>query len=212
MVDSVWKRIAVRAAAEVSDALFTLLCTPLDFNGAQEPRMPQRPRGSSDVSERAEHIAKLVELIKDVRIAMLTTTRPDGRLVSRPLGTQEVEFDGDLWFATGADSAKVAEIAANPLVNVSYASTSGGTFVSVSGRAEVLDDRAKIEKVWSPAMKLFFPSGKDDPNLRLIRVKADTAEYWDGPGTIMGEALNFFLTAVTDNPASLSENELIDLR
>lgn len=162
--------------------------------------------------EHTEHIAKLAELIQDVRIAMLTTTRPDGRLVSRPLGTQEVEFDGDLWFATGADSAKVAEIAANPLVNVSYASTSGGTFVSVSGRAEVLDDRAKIEKVWSPAMKLFFPGGKDDPNLRLIRVQAETAEYWDGPGTLLGKAMYLMLTAVTDDPANLSENELIDLR
>ena len=164
------------------------------------------------MSERAAHIGKLAELIKDVRIAMLTTTRPDGRLVSRPLGTQEVEFDGDLWFATGADSAKVAEIAAHPYVNVSYASTSDNTFVSVSGRAEVLDDRAKVDELWSPAMKLFFPGGKDDPNLRLIRVTADTAEYWDGPGTILGKALHFMLTAVTDNPASLSENELIDLR
>lgn len=174
--------------------------------------MPPRPQGSQDVSERAEHIAKLAELIKDVRIAMLTTTRADGRLVSRPLGTQEVEFDGDLWFATAADSAKVAEIGANPYVNVSYASTSANTFVSVSGRAEVLDDRARIEQMWSPAMKLFFPGGKDDPNLRLIRVNAETAEYWDGPGTLVGKALYLMLTAVTDNPASLSENELIDLR
>ena len=164
------------------------------------------------MSERTEHIARLAELIKDVRIAMLTTTRPDGRLVSRPLGTQEVEFDGDLWFATGADSAKVAEIAAHPFVNVSYASTSANTYVSVSGRAAVLDDRARIEQIWSPAMKLFFPGGKDDPNLRLIHVRADTAEYWDGPGTLVGKALTFLLTAVTDDPPSLSENELIDLR
>lgn len=164
------------------------------------------------MAERAEHIRRLAELIKDVRIAMLTTTRPDGRLVSRPLGTQEVEFDGDLWFATGADSAKVAEIAANPYVNVSYASTSANTFVSVSGRAEVLDDRAKADELWSPSMKLFFPGGKDDPNLRLIRVEADTAEYWDGPGEILGKALHFIFTAVTDDPADLTENELIDLR
>lgn len=164
------------------------------------------------MSERAEHIGRLAALIKDVRVAMLTTTRPDGRLVSRPLGTQEVEFDGDLWFATGADSAKVAEIAANPYVNVSYASTSDNTFVSVSGRAEMIDDRAKIDALWSPAMELFFPGGKDDPNLRLIRVQADTAEYWDGPGTVLGKALHFVLTAVTNDPASLTDNELFDLR
>lgn len=164
------------------------------------------------MAERPEQVKRLAELIKDVRIAMLTTARPDGRLVSRPLGTQEVEFDGDLWFATGADSAKVAEIAANPYVNVSYESTSANTFVSVSGRAEVLDDRAMVEKLWSPSMKLFFPGGKDDPNLRLIRVKAETAEYWDGPGEILGKALHFVLTAVTAEPADFTENELIDLR
>lgn len=177
-----------------------------------EPRKPPRPQGSDDVSERTQHIARLAELIRDVRIAMLTTTRPDGRLVSRPLGTQEVEFDGDLWFVTGADSAKVAEIAANAFVNVSYASPSANTFVSVSGRAEVLDDRAKVEQVWSPAMQLFFPGGKDDPNLRLVRVRADTAEYWDGPGALVGRALTFFLTAVSDDPVPLSDNALIDLR
>lgn len=177
-----------------------------------EPCKLSRPQGSDDVNERKQHIARLAELIGDVRIAMLTTTRPDGRLVSRPLGTQEVEFDGDLWFAIGADSAKVAEIAANAFVNVSYASTSGNMFVSVSGRAEVLDDRAKIEQIWSPAMQLFFPDGKDDPNLRLIRVRAETAEYWDGPGMLVGRALTFFLTAVSDDPVSLSDNELIDLR
>ncbi|MGH8078026.1 MAG: pyridoxamine 5'-phosphate oxidase family protein [Lysobacter sp.] len=164
------------------------------------------------MSERAEQIRRLAELIKDVRIAMLTTIRPDGRLVSRPLGTQEVEFDGDLWFVTSADSAKVAEIGANPHVNVSYASTSANTFVSVSGRAEIIDDRAKANRLWSPSMKMFFPGGKDDPNLRLIRVEADTAEYWDGPGEIFGKALHLMLTAVTDDPADPTENALIDLR
>jgi general stress protein 26 len=177
-----------------------------------EPRISTWPQGSDEVAERTEQIKRLAELIKDVRIAMLTTCRSDGRLVSRPLGTQEVEFDGDLWFATAADSAKVAEIAGNPYVNVSYASTSANTFVSVSGRAEVLDDRAKVEEIWSPSMQLFFPGGKDDPNLRLVRVQADTAEYWDGPGMLLGKALHLMLTAVTDDPAPLSENELIDLR
>ena len=164
------------------------------------------------MSDREDHIRKLAELIKDVRIAMLTTTRPDGRLVSRPLGTQEIEFAGDLWFATGADSGKVDEIAANPYVNVSYASTSDNTYVSLSGLAQVVDDRVKVEELWSPAMGVFFPGGKGDPNLRLIHVRAETAEYWDGPGTILGKGLSFMMTAVTGETAGLTENELLDLR
>ncbi|MCO7462086.1 pyridoxamine 5'-phosphate oxidase family protein [Stenotrophomonas maltophilia] len=161
---------------------------------------------------RTEHIAQLAELIRDVEVAMFTTTGVDGRLYSRPLATQQVAFDGDLWFVITADSPKVAEIALDPHVNVAYASPSKNTYVSVAGRARVVDDRAKVEELWSPAMKLFFPGGEDDPNLRLIHVRADSAEYWDGPGTLLGKALTFVLSAVQDEPGQLADNGFIDLR
>lgn len=160
----------------------------------------------------SQQIEQLAELIRDVDIAMFTTTGVDGRLYSRPLGTQEVEFDGDLWFATAADSPKVAEISLNPQVNVAYASPSKNTYVSVAGTARIVDDRAKVEELWSPAMKLFFPRGKDDPNLRLIHVRAESAEYWDGPGTLLGKALSFVLSAVSDEPAALADSGKVDLR
>lgn len=161
---------------------------------------------------RNDHIRQLGELIKDVNIAMLTTVAAGGRLVSRPLGTQDVEFDGDLWFATGADSGKVAEIEANPRVNVAYADAGKNSFVSVSGTATVVHDRAKIDEIWSPAMKIFFPEGKDDPNLRLIRVRAETAEYWDGPGSALGKALYFVGAAITGDPGTMTDNARLDLR
>ncbi|MBD7955743.1 pyridoxamine 5'-phosphate oxidase family protein [Stenotrophomonas sp. Sa5BUN4] len=163
-------------------------------------------------ADRQQHITQLAALIKDVEVAMFTTTGVDGRLYSRPLGTQEVEFDGDLWFATSADSPKVAEIALNPRVNVAYASPSKNSYVSVAGTARIVDDRAKIDALWSPAMKLFFPEGKDDPNLRLIHVQAESAEYWDGPGTLLGKALSFVLSAVQDEPSRLGDNGFVDLR
>jgi general stress protein 26 len=161
---------------------------------------------------RAESIEKLAELIRDVDIAMLTTVASSGHLVSRPLGTQQVEFDGDLWFATGCDSGKADEIRANPHVNVAYASPARDIYVSVAGRASLVRDRAKIEQLWSPRMQLYFPGGKDDPDLCLIRVQADSAEYWDGHGRRLGQVLHLLLSAVTDEPASLQENERIDLR
>ncbi|NDK40173.1 general stress protein [Pseudoxanthomonas gei] len=164
------------------------------------------------MTDRAANIQHLASLIKDVEIAMLTTTQADGRLVSRPLGTQQVEFDGDLWFATAADSEKVAEIRANPQVNVSYASAGKNTYVSVSGKASIVADRAKIEALWSPPMKIFFPEGKDDPNLRLIRVRAESAEYWDGPGTVIGKALYLLVAAVSDDLGAMSDNETLQIR
>ncbi len=163
----------------------------------------------TDLKTNIQHLASL---IKDVEIAMLTTIQADGKLVSRPLGTQQVEFDGDLWFATSADSEKVAEIKANPRVNVAYASAGKNTYVSVSGEASIVADRAKIDELWSPAMKLFFPEGKDDPKLRLIRVRAESAEYWDGPGTAIGKALYLLVAAVSDDPGAMSDNETMQIR
>lgn len=162
--------------------------------------------------DRQQHIQQLAGLIEGIEIAMFTTVGLDGRLYSRPLGTQEVAFDGDLWFATAADSPKVAEIAANPRVNVAYASPSGNTYVSVAGTARIVDDRAKVEALWSPAMKRFFPGGKDDPNLRLIHVRTESAEYWDGPGGLLGSALHFVLSAMSDDPAALSDTGTVDLK
>lgn len=164
------------------------------------------------MDERRQHLHKLAELIKDVDIAMLTTTTPEGRLVSRPLATQDVEFDGDLWFATSAKSGKIAEIKANPNVNVAYADPGKNIYVSVSGTASVVDDAAKLEELWSPAMKLFFPDGKDDADIRLVKVETRTAEYWEGPGTAFGKALFFVTEAVTGEAAPRSDNELLDLR
>ena len=164
------------------------------------------------MTDHKTNIQHLASLIKDVEIAMLTTIQADGKLVSRPLGTQQVEFDGDLWFATSAESEKVAEIKANPRVNVAYASAGKNTYVSVSGEASIVADRAKIDELWSPAMKLFFPEGKDDPKLRLIRVRAESAEYWDGPGTAIGKALYLLVAAVSDDPGAMSDNETMQIR
>ena len=161
---------------------------------------------------RAEHNARLAELIEDVEVAMFTTVGVDGRLYSRPLGTQQVAFDGDLWGATAADRPRGAETDPTPRVSGAYASPATDACGSVAGRARIVDGRAKIGGLWSPPGKMFFPGGKDDPNLRLIHVRADSAEYWDGPGTLLGKALSFVLSAVQDEPAQLGDNGFIDLR
>lgn len=157
-------------------------------------------------------LEKLRELIKGMHVAMLTTRTADGRLLSRPLGTQGVERDGDLWFVTGFDSEKVREIEANPEVNVAYASKDHNTYVSISGSASVTRDRATIDAHWTPAMSIFFPDGKDDPNLCMLRVEAHSAEYWDGPGSAAGKALYLAMTAINKNPNNLSENARINLQ
>ncbi|MGY4515879.1 pyridoxamine 5'-phosphate oxidase family protein [Lysobacter sp. HA18] len=162
--------------------------------------------------DRDENIQKLREMAKGLHVAMLTTQGEDGRLFSRPLGVAEIEFDGDLWFATGADSEKVREIQANPQVNVAFAAKDNGTYISICGTAIATRDRAEIERHWQPYMSAYFKDGKDDPNLCLIRVEAESAEYWDGPGTMAGKALHFLLTAVTNDPGRLTDNQRMNLQ
>lgn len=161
--------------------------------------------------ERENHIRTIAQLMKKSRVGMLTTRSADGTLKARPLGTQEVEFDGDIWFATGFDSEKVRDIEADPRVNVSFQNDDDNSYVSLSGIASIVRDRMKIDALWSPAMKIFFPEGKDDPNLCLIRVSAQGGEYWDGPGTVVGKLAYLATAAVTGNPGAMSENATVDL-
>lgn len=156
-----------------------------------------------------EAIKKLAELIKDIDIAMLTTVDEDGALRSRPMGTQQVEFDGDIWFFTSDETGKVGEIARENRVNVSYAKPDKQRYVSVSGTAHLVYDRAKMEELWSPIYKAYFPKGLDDPALRLLKIRAEKAEYWESSGLI--PTILAFAQAMAGKEADLGENEKLHL-
>ncbi len=133
-------------------------------------------------------MAKIAELIKDVRVCMLTTAEGDGSLRSRPMATMEQRgaFDGMLWFFTELGSGKVEELAQERHVNLGYARPSDQVYVSISGLAIVVRDRAKARELWTPILKAWFPGGVEDPNLGLLRVQATEAEYWESPhGTLV---------------------------
>jgi general stress protein 26 len=157
-----------------------------------------------------EKIEKLRDLIKDIDIAMLTTVDEDGTLRSRPMGTQQTEFDGDIWFFTSLDTAKVSEVQRENEVNVSYAAPDKNRFVSVSGKAVLLNDRAKMKELWSPIYKAYFPDGLDDPKLRLLKIKVEKAEYWDTPGGIVSVIIGF-AQALAGKESEMGENEKLRL-
>lgn len=158
-----------------------------------------------------EEIKKLGELIKDIRIAMLTTALPDGSLRSRPMATQDEEFDGTLWFFTGAESGKVHEIEDDQHVNLSYSEPSDQKYVSVSGKARIVRDRAKIDELWSTPLKAWFPDGKDDPNIALLKIEVENAEYWDTPSSKMVHLIGMVKATVTGQSYQPGENEKISL-
>ncbi|CAN5423321.1 pyridoxamine 5'-phosphate oxidase family protein [soil metagenome] len=117
--------------------------------------------------------------IKDIRFAMLTTRDDAGPLSSRPMTTVQKSFDGTLWFFASRDSQQALDVAASPQVNLAYADTGDDCYVSIKGTAKLTHDRARIEALWSPMIKAWFPGGMDDPTLVLIEVEAHEAEFWD---------------------------------
>ena len=165
------------------------------------------------MSQRTQCLEKLGALIADVEIAMLTTVGKGGRLVSRPLRTVRTgaPFHGELWFFVRQSSHKAVEIAADPHVNLAYAAPDRNTYVSVAGRARIVDNRAKVDELWSPELELFFAGGRADRDVVLLKVDVDGAEYWDGPATFLGQALDFAGGLVTGEKP-FSENASIDLQ
>jgi general stress protein 26 len=123
---------------------------------------------------------RLYDVIKDFDNAMLVTRGASGREHARPMHIAEIREDGDIFFATSMDSPKITEIAVNPEVVVSFQSSR--QFAAVYGRAEVVKDRNLIDHLWSEAWKVWFPEGKADPTLCLIRVDGREGEYWDNAG------------------------------
>ncbi|NMO98026.1 pyridoxamine 5'-phosphate oxidase family protein [Paenibacillus lemnae] len=160
----------------------------------------------SHVTDHQEAIEKVRELIKDIDTAMLTTISDDG-LVSRPMKTQDVEFDGDLWFLTKKDTSKFHEILHNRQVNVAYVDKS---YVSIRGNAELVDSPEKIKEFWNAAYEKLLDCNYDDPSLVLIKVKADTAEYWDSSNKF--KMMSFMFRRLMGKDADDSEiNKVVDL-
>jgi general stress protein 26 len=161
---------------------------------------------------RGDAVKKLGELIKDIEFAMLTTVEEDGSLRARPMQTQGSEFDGTLWFFTHAREPKVEEVEREPHVGVSYSKPEDNCYVSVSGTARIVRDRAKIEELWNPALKAWFPKGSDDPDIALIRVTVEHAEYWDAPSSTFVQLAGFLKAVATGREYRPGENEKLDLK
>ena len=111
------------------------------------------------------------------------------------------------------DSDKVTEIQANPSVNVSFSNQKNTAWTSIAGTAEIVHDKAKAEQLWSPVLNAWFPDGLESPNLGLIKVHADSAEYWDGPGSRVVQLIGIIRAAVTRNPDNMigQENATVEL-
>lgn len=141
------------------------------------------------MTDHGDDVRKVAGLLQGKRFGMMTTTAEDGTLMSRPMALQEVEFDGDLWFFAARDSRLVEQVQANPQVNVAVESSS--TWVSLTGAVSVIVDEARKRDLWNAGVEAWFPEGPDDPGIVLLRLEADSAEYWDTPGGRIASLFSF---------------------
>ena len=154
---------------------------------------------------------ELWERIESVRTGMMTTVEADGSLRSRPMWTQGDEFDGSLWFFVSNEAGTVEELERDPHVGLSYAAPDKDLYVSVTGRAELVDDRAKAEELWNVFAEAWFPGGVDDPNLALLRVDVEHAHYWEDKKPKVLQFAEIVLGAIRDTPPKSGDQKELDL-
>jgi general stress protein 26 len=121
---------------------------------------------------------RLRKLVKGTRVVMLTTVAPDGRFRSRPMIAGGLE-DGALLFLTRVPSAKAADIADQQRVHLAFAEPDKKRYVSISGLASIQRDADRVRELWEKKHKGWFPEGKKDPDLAVLRVQIDQADVWD---------------------------------
>lgn len=158
-----------------------------------------------------EAVAKIAKMIKGTRIAMLTSITDEGHLHARPMAVQDVEFDGDLWFFTGKSSPKVHQIEEQPRVNVAFSDPAHQNYVSLSGRASLVIDKAKNHELWNPSLEAWFPDGVDDPELSLLKIHVDGAEYWDAPSSTVAHVAGFIKSKLSGQPADVGDHAKVEL-
>ncbi len=156
----------------------------------------------------AEATQKMWSMMKSISFAMMTTEDGDN-LRARPMVAAQSEFDGTLWFFTRASSHKVDEVQHDQHVGVTYADPSKQDYVSLSGKARLVRDKSAIEAHWGESMRTWFPKGKDDPDIALLKVDITMAEYWDAPNSKMVHAYGYVKAVVTGTPPNPGDNEKV---
>lgn len=158
----------------------------------------------------AEARMRLWEIIKDVRFAMFTSRHANGHLHSRPMTTQNTKVDEDatLWFFMARGGEPVADIASDPAVNIVYADPESDRYVSISGTAQVVEDAARKQVLWTPSAADWFPGGAVDPELALVQVQIIHATYWANDTSRVTQLLCNAIAAVTGKPAPSTRSRI----
>ena len=141
-------------------------------------------RNTDDAVSTEKKLDELYELIDGIEVAMLTTRRADGHLVSRPMQTQERETGLDLWFMTNVETHKLDDLMTDPHVNLAYYKDRSREWVSVAGLATVSTDQDLVRELYKPDWKAWLgdeggdrDGSANDPRIALILVETESVTY-----------------------------------
>ena len=165
----------------------------------------------SEQPTHSEALKKINDLIQGKKIAMLTSVANDGSFHARPMAVLDLDFDGELWFFTQKDAPKVDQIEAEPRVNVAYSDPSNQDYVSLAGRAKLVVDQALNEKYWQPQFEAWFPDGVDDPQLALLKIEVEGAEYWDSPSSTIAHIKGFVQTKLSGEQQHVGDHAKVEI-
>ncbi|HEX4766695.1 MAG TPA: pyridoxamine 5'-phosphate oxidase family protein [Lichenihabitans sp.] len=155
---------------------------------------------------------KVMEMVKDLHVAMLSTRGPDGKFHSRPMAVSDATFQGSLYFLTDVGSGKIHDLATYPETIVTFADSGQQKYVAMRGIGAITQDKAAIKDHWTAAARAWFPNGVDDPGIALITVEIEEAEYWDAPSGKMVVLYAYAKAFVTGKrPGNVGENARVDM-
>lgn len=148
---------------------------------------------------------KIAELTKGMHICMMTTLCKDGSLSSRPMAVQDEPFNGTMWFLTRSQSEKVEDIAQDQNITLTFAEPSESKYISLKGRADVSQDRAKIKELWNPMYRAWFPDGEDDPEIAVLRVDISEGDYWEASSNKFVRGARYLASSLTGGKVAVGE-------
>lgn len=153
-----------------------------------------------------EHKAKIWNMIKDIKVGMLTTQIGDD-LHARPMHLVQDEYTGHLFLFTNLSSEKSFEVDNDRSVCITFSDIKNETYVSLSGHARLSTNRDLINKFWNPFVSAWFPEGKESPDVGLIDIHVRAGEHWDGTSSKLLQLFEITKANIADQRPDMGENE-----
>jgi general stress protein 26 len=150
------------------------------------------------------------DIVETVGVCMLTTQSAGG-LRARPVEARPDRATGLLFFVTDRRSGKEHEIEAAHDVGLVFIDPKDKAYLSITARAEVLDDHAKAAEIWKSTDNAWW-DGPDDPDVCVLRVTPSTAELWDGPASKAVAIYEFARARFTGEKPNLGENRKVTVK